>query len=301
MRRLFAEQPFDDIPNLAYFDENGLLRRNRRGSWVNLDDYPPFSVVHRKMAAIEITRGCPWACTFCQTPFFLGGKMRYRSVDKIVYWLKQAKERWGARYARFISADCFCYGSADGRTPNLEKVEHLLYEVSALMGRENTFFGSFPSEVRPGSVSPEGLALLKKYSANDNIVIGAQSGSPQMLKRIHRGHGVEEVLETAEMVVAADLRCIVDFIFGLPDETPEDRELTIKLINQLTAIGATINSHFFMPLPGTPLANSVMGVPEPEVLFFLENLTSERHELGRWKGRLSSIAAMEEVIPVLAG
>jgi B12-binding domain/radical SAM domain protein len=253
------------------------------------------------MAAIEITRGCPWACTFCQTPFFLGGKMRYRSVDKVVYWLRQARERWGARYARFISADCFCYGSPDGRTPNLEKVEHLLYEVSALMGRENTFFGSFPSEVRPGSVSRKGLELLKKYSVNDNIVIGAQSGSPQMLKRIHRGHSVEDVLETAELVVGAGLRCIVDFIFGLPDETPEDRELTINLINQLTAIGATINSHFFMPLPGTPLANSVMGAPDPEILLFLENLTTERHELGRWKGRLKSIAAMEEVIPVLAG
>jgi B12-binding domain/radical SAM domain protein len=301
LRRIFAEKPFDDIPNLAFLDDDGLLRRNRRGPWVNLDDYPPFSVVHRKMAAIEITRGCPWACTFCQTPFFLGGKMRYRSVDKVVYWLRQARERWGARYARFISADCFCYGSPDGRTPNLEKVEHLLYEVSALMGRENTFFGSFPSEVRPGSVSRKGLELLKKYSVNDNIVIGAQSGSPQMLKRIHRGHSVEDVLETAELVVGAGLRCIVDFIFGLPDETPEDRELTINLINQLTAIGATINSHFFMPLPGTPLANSVMGAPDPEILLFLENLTTERHELGRWKGRLKSIAAMEEVIPVLAG
>jgi len=301
LERLFAGRPFDDLPNLAFLDQTGMLVRNRRGPWVNLDDYPPFSIVHRKMAAIEITRGCPWACSFCQTPFFLGGRMRYRSVDQIVYWLRQAKERWGARYARFISADCFCYGSPDGRIPNLEPVEQLLYHVSALMGRENTFFGSFPSEVRPGSVSREGLALLKKYSANDNIVIGAQSGSPAMLKRLHRGHTVEDVLETAALVAAADLRCIVDFIFGLPDETPADRALTIKVIKELTAMGATINSHFFMPLPGTPLANSVMGPPDPEIIAFLENLTSDKHELGRWKGRLHSIAAMEEVIPVLAG
>jgi radical SAM superfamily enzyme YgiQ (UPF0313 family) len=179
-------------------------------------------------------------------------------------------------------------------------VEHLLSEVSALMGRENTFFGSFPSEVRPGSVTREALELLKKYSISDNIVIGAQSGSPSMLQRIHRGHTVDEVLETAELVVAADLRCIVDFIFGLPNETAEDRALTIKLIRQLADMGATINSHFFMPLPGTPLANSVMGVPDRETIRFLETLTSDKHELGRWKGRLHSIAQMEQVIPLVA-
>jgi radical SAM superfamily enzyme YgiQ (UPF0313 family) len=179
-------------------------------------------------------------------------------------------------------------------------VEQLLYAVSSLMGRENTFFGSFPSEVRPGSVSPEALALVKKYSVNDNIVIGAQSGSPRMLDLIHRGHSVEEVLDTADMVVSAGMRCIVDFIFGMPGETPEDRDLTIKLIMQLAEMGATINSHFFMPLPGTPLADSVMGVPDPETILFLERLTSEKVELGRWKGRLDSIAAMGDVIPVMA-
>lgn len=299
LRCLFAGKSYAEVPNLAFFDETGKFVRNRRTRWVNLDDYPPFSIKHRKMAAIEITRGCPWACSFCQTPFFMGGRMRYRSVEWVVYWLKQAREKWGARYARFISADCFCYGSPDGRHPDLEPVERLLYEVSSLMGRENTFFGSFPSEVRPGSVSWEGLELLKKYSANDNIVIGAQSGSPRMLQLIHRGHTVEEVTESVELVRSAGLRCIVDFIFGLPGETAEDRELTIEFIKKLAAMGATINSHFFMPLPGTPLANSVMGVPDPEIIYFLENLTREKQELGRWKGRLNSVAAMEEVIPVL--
>ncbi|MEM7032021.1 MAG: TIGR04013 family B12-binding domain/radical SAM domain-containing protein [Chloroflexota bacterium] len=299
LRQLFSNESITEVPGLAYYDNDGKIVRQRRARWVELDDYPPFSIVHRKLAAIEITRGCPWACSFCQTPFYMGGKMRYRSVEQIVYWLQQAKEKADARYARFISADCFSYGSPNGRTPDLDQVAHLLHEVSAVMGRENTFFGSFPSEVRPGSVSREGLALLKKYSANDNIVIGAQSGSLDMLQRMHRGHSVEDVLETVELIVAADLRCIVDFIFGLPGETAEDRELTIQLMETLADLGATINTHFFMPLPGTPLANSVIGIPDPETIYFLERMTSEKSELGRWKGRLKSIAAMQEVVPLM--
>jgi radical SAM superfamily enzyme YgiQ (UPF0313 family) len=112
------------------------------------------------------------------------------------------------KYARFISADCFCYGSPDGRQPDLDQVERLLRAVSEVMGRDNTFFGSFPSEVRPGSASREGMELLKKYSANDNIVIGAQSGSPRMLAAIHRGHTIEQVYETAEVVVGAGLKFV---------------------------------------------------------------------------------------------
>jgi B12-binding domain/radical SAM domain protein len=298
LRRLLAGQDYGDLPGLAYLDEAGQLARNRRGPWVDLDAYPPFSVRSKMLAAIEITRGCPWACSFCQTPFFLGGKMRYRSVERVLYWLKQARQAVGMRYARFISADCFCYGSPDGRRPDLEQVEKLLRAVSDLMGRENTFFGSFPSEVRPGSVSREGLALLKRYSANDNIVIGAQSGSPRMLQAIHRGHTIKDIYETAELVVEAGLRCIVDFIFGLPDETPEDRALTVEAINRLAGLGATINSHFFYPLPGTPLARTIPGPPDEETLCFLEQLTREKHELGRWKGRLKTVEAMQ-TIPLL--
>jgi B12-binding domain/radical SAM domain protein len=294
LRRILAGQAYDDVPGLTFLAE-GKVIRNRRGPWVSLDDYPPFSIKHRKLAAIEITR----ACSFCQTPFFLGGKMRYRSVDQIVHWLKKAKEEVGMKYARFISADCFCYGSPDGRQPDLDQVEKLLRAVSGMMGRDNTFFGSFPSEVRPGSASREGIELLKKYSANDNIVIGAQSGSPRMLAAIHRGHTIEQVYETAEIVVGAGLKCLVDFIFGLPGETPEDRDLTMEAIRRLTGLGATINSHFFYPLPGTPLAHTVAGAPDPETLLFLERLTSEKLELGRWKGRLKTLAAME-MLPVLA-
>ncbi len=298
-RILAGEHCYEGLSGIAYLDEAGKFVRTRRGPWVNLDAYPPFSLKHRKLAAIEITRGCPWACTFCQTPFFMGGRMRYRSVEQILYWLKRAREELGLRYARFISADCFCYGSPDGRQPALEPVERLIRAVSALMGPENTFYGSFPSEVRPGAVTKEAVALVKQYCANDNIVIGAQSGSPRMLQLIHRGHTVEDVFESAEIIVAAGLKCVVDFIFGLPEETAEDRELTLAAIRRLTKMGATINSHFFYPLPGTPLAHSVAGEPDPQVLLFLENLTSERQELGRWKGRLKTLASME-MLPLIS-
>jgi B12-binding domain/radical SAM domain protein len=300
LRRLRAGESYDDVPGVAYLDAAGRLVCTPRPAWIDLDAYPPFSLKHRKLAAIEISRGCPWACSFCQTSFFKGGAMRHRRVETILSWLDRARAEIGIEYARFISADCFCYGSSDSRQPNLEQVEKLLFGVSRLVGQENTFFGSFPSEVRPGSVSRAGLALIKKYCANDHIVIGAQSGSPRMLKAIHRGHTIEEVFETAEMVVSTGLTCVVDFIFGLPGETPTDQELTLAAIRRLIRLGATINSHFFFPLPGTPLAHAAAGEPSKETLLFLENLTLNRQEVGRWKSRLQILTSMQAA-PIISG
>jgi hypothetical protein len=53
-----------------------------------------------------------------------------------------------------------------------------------------------------------------------------------------------------------------------------------------------INTHFFIPLPGTPLAHATPGAPDRETLLLLENLTSEGLEVGRWKGRLAALAAV---------
>lgn len=312
LQRIFAGESYHDVPGLACLQAGGhgggtaRLTRLRRKGWADLDAYPPFSIRHNKLAAIEVTRGCPWACSFCQTPFFLGGKMRYRSLEAILYWLRRAREERGMRYARFISADIFCWGSPDGRNPDLEQVEKLLHAVSGLMGRENTFFGSFPSEVRPGSVSREGMALIKKYCVNDNVVIGAQSGSNRMLKQIHRGHTIEQVFAAAEIIVAAGLKCIVDFIFGLPGETAEDRALSVQAMERLAGMGAVTSTHFFIPLAGTPLAQAQVGVPGPETLEWLERATSAGAEIGRWKGRLrtveATVQAMDmELLPALPG
>jgi hypothetical protein len=47
------------------------------------------------------------------------------------------------------------------------------------------------------------------------------------------------------------------------------------------------------------LAHTVAGAPDPETLLFLERLTSEKLELGRWKGRLKTLDAMA-MLPVVA-
>jgi radical SAM superfamily enzyme YgiQ (UPF0313 family) len=71
-------------------------------------------------------------------------------------------------------------------------------------------------------------------------------------------------------------------IFGLPGETAEDRRLTLRMMDHLTARGARIHSHTFMPLAGTPLAAAPPGRVDGETRNVLGRLAGEGKQFGSW-------------------
>jgi radical SAM superfamily enzyme YgiQ (UPF0313 family) len=83
--------------------------------------------------------------------------------------------------------------------------------------------------------------------------------------------------------VEAGLRPDVDFLFGLPDETADDRALTIALADRLVARGARIHSHAFMPLPGTPLAGARPTAIAADVAAAIARLESRGAAYGQWR------------------
>ncbi|HFD40434.1 MAG TPA: TIGR04013 family B12-binding domain/radical SAM domain-containing protein, partial [Anaerolineae bacterium] len=281
--RLQRGEPLAGLPGVVTLDEGGQPLRGPRPRPLRLDDYPPLGLAHRRFAPIEITRGCPCACSFCQTSFLFGGRMRHRSVENIVAWVRRAMER-GYRYLRFITPNAFAYQSPDnGRTVNLAAIERLLGEMAALVGRERVYFGTFPSEVGPETVTPEAVALVRRYCGNDNLIFGAQSGSERMLRALRRCHTVADVLRAAEIVAAGGLTPVVDLIFGLPGEEPEDVAATLRLMDELVARGAVLHTHTFMPLPGTPLEHAPPGRVDPALHPVLDRLASQGHQIGQWR------------------
>jgi len=282
LARYFADQPYTDLPGLGVRDPDGTVRLTGRADFVDLSDFPPFAFHNRRFCPIEISRGCPCGCQFCQTSFFMGGRMRHRSLDSIVHYAEQGRSI-GLRIMRFISPSALAYQSPDGHAVNLGALETLLKAMAEMYGREQTFFGSFPSELRPEHISPESLSLIRRYCANQNLVIGAQSGSERLLQAIQRGHGVAEVVRAVELACQAGFTPSVDFIFGLPGETPQDREQTLSLIDRLTRLGARIHGHTFMPLAGTPFAHCPPGVIDPALRELLNQLQGRRMMHGRWR------------------
>ena len=226
----------------------------------NLDDFNPFPIKKiKKFGPIEITRGCPFFCNFCQTSRIFGGKPRHRSIDKICKIVEYMKIQ-NRVDIRFIMPDAFSYGSKNGKEINLNSIENLLKEIRKILNNNGRIFlGSFPSEVRPEHVIEDTVLLVKKYCNNDNLVIGGQSGSEKILKICNRRHTVKDIYNAVKICTKFNLTPNIDFIFGLPGEDEKDIKDTIKVMKDIIKMGARIHAHTFMPLPQTPFKDSPPG------------------------------------------
>ncbi|MHA1822683.1 MAG: TIGR04013 family B12-binding domain/radical SAM domain-containing protein [Promethearchaeota archaeon] len=250
---------------------------------IDLDQYPPLPQKNVKFGAIEITRGCPYKCYFCQTSYIFGTTPRHRSIDSICKVIEFMKKH-NKNDIRFITPNAFSYGSIDGKSLNLPKLEELLVKIKAILPpKGKIFLGSFPSEVRPEHVTKDTLGLVLRYAANDNLVLGAQSGSQKMLDACNRGHNTEDVYNAVKLTINSGLKANVDFIFGLPNENDEDVELTFSFMKKLTDIGARIHAHAFMPLPKTPFAKMPVKLFTPAFKKQIDLLNRRGILYGDWK------------------
>ncbi len=261
----------ETVRGIAYRRE-GTVRITPEREHVDLDEYPPFRPPI--FSPLEISRGCPWGCAYCQTPRLFGRNMRHRSIPTILRYARCYSD------LRFTSPNALAYGS-DGVHPRIDKVERLLKSLSEL--NKPIYFGTFPSEVRPDFVSEEALDLVARYCKNRHLSIGGQSGSDRILKMIGRGHDVETVRRACEICLDRGIVPNLDLIVGLPGETEEDQRMTLDLAREVVGGGGRIRAHHFTPLPGTPLEDALPAPLSGEVAKEMGKLALRGKATGKWR------------------
>jgi B12-binding domain/radical SAM domain protein len=282
LRRLSGGQEIRDVTGLAYWKDNKVVVHPPANP-VGVEAFPSFSPKRGMFGPIEITRGCPFACSFCQTSHIFGVQPRHRTVTQIVRQAETLCSKNRRVVVRLLSPNAFSYGSPDGRQLNLTAMSTLLAALRATVSREGRIiFGYYPSEVRPEHVVPETLELLRRFADNDEIVIGAQSGSQRILETCHRSHSVESVLGAVSLARKFGYKVIVDFILGLPGEDAQDVRETIAVMEKVSRLGARIHPHAFVPLPQTAFSAQPPGKIALEVIRALEQLGQRSAIYGEW-------------------
>ena len=283
MHKIKNDEPLSLVRGIGLINDQKEYLLTKKRNKIDLNKYPPFPLLNQRFGAIEITRGCPHACYFCQTPQILGTRPRHRSIESICKYVEIMKKEM-LTDIRFITPNAFSYGSTDGKTLNLPKLEELLFNVKEIIKpKGRIFLGSFPSEVRPEHVTVESLALILKYADNDNIIIGAQSGSQKVLDACNRAHSIEDIYHSVALTINSGLKAYVDFIFGLPNENKEDIIMTINVMKDLANLGARIHTHSFIPLPMTAFAKSPVRKIDKNLLKTIDSLTAAGKAFGSWK------------------
>lgn len=261
--------------------------------FARVDDFakfPPFAESSRLIAPVEISRGCPFGCYYCQTPYIKGFRMRHRPIEQIVRYSKRMRDM------RYITPNAFAYGSPGGIL-KLDRLEALLKALQPLRkeGRR-LFYGTFPSEVRPEFIKPETLELLLKYADNRRLAIGAQSGDDEMLKAMHRLHTREDVKQAVEYMIEYDIEPVVDFIVGLPNESEESQRKSIEFMKWILRKGGKVRAHYFMPLPGTPWARCKPSPLSEEMKKFLGRMAARGYIEGSWGVQIELSRKLQRLI-----
>ncbi|HDQ44864.1 MAG TPA: TIGR04013 family B12-binding domain/radical SAM domain-containing protein [bacterium] len=232
-----------------------------------LDESRPISPLADLVPPLEITRGCFYRCRFCQTG---SEKPRHRSPASVREYMEMLKTRDLLFRAGFICPSGFEYGAERPGDVRPERIEMLL-RTAKEAGIRHLEYGVFPTEIRPETVTPEMLVVIKKWCSNRKITLGGQTGSEPLIRRIRRGHTRDRIDRAAAYIHEAGFKPQIDIILGFPDETPEDRRETLDWMKRLgRRFPVRIHVHYFLPLAGTDYADADPRPLEPEIKKRLE-------------------------------
>jgi B12-binding domain/radical SAM domain protein len=265
-----------------------------REPWFDLDGAPHADATTDEFPFVEISRGCPHSCAFCQVPATFGRKVRHRGEGAIVAGVSHAVAR-GHRRIRFLTSDAFSYG---GGPPDrvAAALDGMLGSCRAA-GALFPMLGSFPAEVRPDHVRPELLAVVSRHCANRTVVVGAQSGSDEALALMRRGHGVDDNLRAVRLVAEAGLVPHVDLLFGFPGETRADRMASLDLAREVLSLRESrLHLHAYLPLPGASAWPALPEPIEPEIVASLRALRDTGRVDGYWDQQVAQGRRIAELL-----
>lgn len=229
------------------FRENGKARENeKRGFVKNLDEIP-FPAYHLlpmkkyemrgiKFAAMITSRGCPFQCVFCSSSKLCGKIWRGRSPENILGEIKLLGEKYGVKEIEFLD---------DTFTLNKERTKALC----ALIRKEKVDI-SWSCSSRVDTVNEE-LARELKEAGCHSIYLGVESGSQRSLNFLKKGINLNQAKKAVTVLKKLKLNTVSTFIIGIPGETVEAIEKTIKFAKKLTPTLAQFT--ILTPYPGTEI------------------------------------------------
>ena len=252
---LAQSRPAEQVLGISYRKNGTVIHNADRPPISDLDALPHVTDVYKRdldikrydipflkhpYVSLYTTRGCPAQCTFCLWPQTLSGHAwRKRSTDDVVCEMAKAKEYWPDVQEFFFDDDTF--NIQKGRTIELCSKLKPLKLTWSCTSRVTTDY--------------ETLKAMKESGCR-LLIVGYESGDPQILKNMKKGATLERARQFTRDCHKLGLVIHGDFILGLPGETRETINRTIAFAKELDV--HTIQVSVAHAYPGTELYNQVV-------------------------------------------
>jgi len=256
-KKIEQKQDYSNVTNLWIKKDNKEIKKNTISNPVDINKNPiidtslfeenrlyrPMAGKVYKMYPVETIRGCPFTCTFCNSPDqmklykSLGHNFyRKKKIDLVFKELKYFKEVHKVEY-NYFWADTFL---AMNKNEFDEFCE--MYEEIKL---------PFWIQTRPETINDYNMKKLKSIGLH-RVSFGVEHGNEEFRKKIlDRRWKNKDILDKLKIPKKYDIQFSVNNITGFPTETKKLAFDTIEVNRHIDADNANI--YGFVPFHGTPL------------------------------------------------
>jgi threonylcarbamoyladenosine tRNA methylthiotransferase MtaB len=233
---------------------------------------------NRQRAYVKVQDGCLLRCSFCIIP-----QVRPNFASRPVQHILDEVQRLVASGYRELILTGIHLGHY-GVEWNRGRPKHEWIRLATLVQRIAELPGDFRvrlSSIEATEVTRELIGVMAVYSAKvcPHLHVSLQSGSDDVLRRMHRRWGAKRIIERCRLVQETLDRpaLTTDVIVGFPGETDDDFAATCRTVRE---IGFSKMHQFpFSARRGTPAAEMPDQVPPPVKAARLEQLAALEIEL----------------------
>ncbi|MDP2862783.1 MAG: radical SAM protein [Desulfobacterales bacterium] len=281
-------EDISSVPGIIYREkENEILFTGRRSTGIDLDTLPfpsyeklegfpsaykapLFSYPKAPSSSCITSRGCPYACSYCDRSVF-GRSFRYNSAEYMYEHVNYLNARFGVKHIIFYD-DQFTF-----------KRERIVDFAKMMINRPRRIY--FNCVARAEHIDYELLLMLKEAGCW-MISLGIETGDENLLARHRQNANLSMLSEKIHLIKKAGIRTKGLFMIGLPGETEEGIRKSVKFV--ISNPIDELNVAKFTPFPGSPIYEKIHEMGEfnedwelmdcMNFLFIPEGMTKERLE-----------------------
>ena len=212
---------------------------------------------------VHSANGCPYPCTFCintiQDNFYR--RYRMKTASRIITEMRYLAEHYGVEYV--------CFRDENFTMHKRRLIEYLdAYEAADM---DTKWYCTVRADYFNQNHLSESVLARMSRDGCISLAVGAESGSPDVLRMLKKGITREQILSAAHAIARYKLRASFSFMIGVPGESSGDAIETMQLAREVRDVSPDsyiIGPFLFRPYPGASLFDRCveMGFCPPETL-----------------------------------